>query len=151
MRIGIDPGLSGAIAALDDDDKPITVFDMPVMAQGRKGQQVNVVDLATSLSIYPPDTTVVIEKVHSMPKQCVASSFRFGESFGAVKGVVAALKMPMIEVTPQAWKKRAGIIGMDKDYCRTLCIQQFPHLAEGLKRKKDCGRADAIMIALHWK
>lgn len=151
MRIGIDPGLTGAIAVLDDDERPIQVFDMPVMAQGVRGNEVNVAALSRMLLVYPDNTPVVLEKVHSMPRQGVASSFRFGESFGAVKGVVGALQMPLVLVTPQEWKKRAGLIGKNKDLCRAMCVQQFPHLACMLENKSDCGRADAIMIAKHWK
>ena len=33
--IGIDPGLSGAIAILEEK-KVINLFDMPVMAEGKK-------------------------------------------------------------------------------------------------------------------
>ena len=33
--IGIDPGLSGAIAILDDK-KVLSIFEMPVMAEGKK-------------------------------------------------------------------------------------------------------------------
>lgn len=146
MKLGIDPGISGAIAILKDNE-PVAVHDMPIMQQG-KGKQVNVNLLATILEAYS-NATVVLEKVHAMPGQGVSSVFRFGESFGAIKGVVAALRMPLIEVTPQAWKKKAGLIGKEKDECRTLCIQQFPHLADDLRYKKHCGRADAIMIARH--
>ena len=36
--IGIDPGLSGAIAILENN-KVIKIFDMPVMAEGKKNKK----------------------------------------------------------------------------------------------------------------
>ena len=37
--IGIDPGLSGAIAILENK-KVLNIFDMPVMAEGKKQKTV---------------------------------------------------------------------------------------------------------------
>jgi crossover junction endodeoxyribonuclease RuvC len=73
--------------------------------------------------------------------------FSFGCSFGVILGVLAALSIPLVLVRPQAWKKRAGLPGKreNKDAARTLAQQLYP-LAE-LGRKKDIGRADAILIA----
>ena len=36
--IGIDPGLSGAIAVLQNN-KVLNIFDMPVMAEGKKNKR----------------------------------------------------------------------------------------------------------------
>jgi crossover junction endodeoxyribonuclease RuvC len=54
-------------------------------------------------------------------------------------------------VTPQRWKKAAGLIGKEKDAARTLMIQQQPQIADQLTRKKDIGRADACCIAIYGK
>jgi len=61
--------------------------------------------------------------------------------------VLAALQIPVRYKTPQSWKKKAGIIGRDKDAARTLAIHTHPEISDMLSRKKDCGRADAILIA----
>jgi crossover junction endodeoxyribonuclease RuvC len=145
--IGIDPGLTGAVAVLNDG---IRVFDMPVSAKvSGKGQQVNAHDLATLLRSWMPGSrvTVYVEKVASMPKQGVASTFNFGETAGVIRGVVAALGLELLYVTPQKWKKHLGLLNMQKDAARTLAIQLYPGLADDLARKKDGGRADAILIA----
>ena len=73
--------------------------------------------------------------------------FRFGESVGVVLGVCGALQLPMHYVTPQRWKKCAGLIGKEKDAARTLMIQQHPEISDMLTRKKDIGRADACCVA----
>ena len=106
--IGIDPGLSGAIAILQDN-KVIKVFDMPVMADGKKNkrqlnssQLTNIIKQNTSKG---EEIAVVVEQVNAMPGQGVTSMFNFGQSFGAIKGVCAALELSIFFVRPSKWKK----------------------------------------------
>ena len=40
-------------------------------------------------------TKVVVEHVTAMPGQGVTSMFNFGQSFGVLKGICAALKLPI--------------------------------------------------------
>jgi len=141
--IGIDCGISGAIAFLNDNGSFISVHDMPVMAGTGKRQQVNAAELAKILRLC--GGTAHVERVSAMPKQGVSSMFSFGTSYGIVLGVLAALQIPVVLVTPQSWKKNAGLGGKEKDYARAKAQQLFP-MAE-LGRKKDIGRADALLIA----
>jgi len=152
VKIGIDCGLSGAIAILNDDLRLADVYDMPVMAGTGKRQQVNGAELARKLyphsSLFEDESAIAyVERVSAMPKQGVASMFSFGTSYGIVLGVLAALQIPVVLVTPQSWKKEAGLVGKHKDYCRTLIQQRYPSAPLG--RKRDIGRADAIAIALY--
>ena len=116
-----------------------------------KGQQVDPYALAGIIRTFVEksgeDISAVIEAVAAMPGQGVSSMFRFGESVGVVLGVLGALQIPLRWVTPQRWKKAAGIVGKDKDAARSLAIQLHPEVAELLKRKEDVGRADAALIA----
>jgi hypothetical protein len=91
----------------------------------------------------------VMEAVHSMPKQGSASTFRFGESFGVLKGVMAAVGVTYCLVDPGVWKRRLQLLGEGKDAARMLAIEMFPGAAHDLQRKKDIGRADALLIA-YW-
>ena len=150
ILIGIDPGVSGAIAFLNDDLGLRHVFDMPVMALSGKKQQVNPAELGKLFRVWLCDvpvenTTAYVERVAAMPPQGVASSFNFGVSYGIVKGVLGALQIPMVLVSPAVWKRRAGLTGKPKDASRTLAQQLYP--AAPLGRKKDVGRADSILIA----
>ena len=149
MIIGIDPGQTGALAFLEQG-KVVALVDMPVMARTHgKGQQVDPYTLATLILEHggARATNVLMEQVAAMPGQGVSSTFNFGEAVGIVKGVLGALRLPIRMVIPQRWKKRAGITGKDKDTARTLAIQMYPEVAGELTRKKDVGRADAILIA----
>lgn len=148
MKIGIDPGLSGAIAYLDED-KIVSIDDMPISAKtSGKGNQVNAAVLSQMLSNKLIDEAIV-ERVHAMPGQGVTSVFGFGRSLGVIEGILAAHSIPVKWVTPQKWKKLCGLIGKDKDASRTLCIEKYPNNMELFKRKKDNGRADAVLIGLY--
>lgn len=147
ITIGIDPGISGAIASLCGTEYR-DVIDMPVMAKGKAGKnQVNAAAIADILRGLKQhcDITVAIELVGAMPGQGVTSMFNFGESLGVIRGVCAALRLPVVWVTPQQWKRKFGLLGADKDLARTRAIELYP--TAPLSRKKDCGRADALLIA----
>ena len=104
--VGIDPGLNGAIAILQDK-KVLSIIDMPVMADGKKNKrQLNNAQLAEILRKNTSDDdeiSVVVEQVNAMPGQGVTSMFNFGQTFGALKGVCAALQLPIFFVRPSKW------------------------------------------------
>lgn len=153
MIIGIDPGLTGAISVFNVSGDLYAVFDMPISAKTRgKGNQVNagaLADLVKSIDngYLKPVTKAVIERVGAMPGQGVNSMFGFGRSLGVIEGILAANDIPVEWMTPQKWKKAAGLIGKDKDAARTLVVEKYPEHRELFKRKKDIGRADAVLIA----
>lgn len=150
LTIGIDPGLSGAVAILSDG-RFVDVFDMPTAGRGKAARQVvNSSALAAMLREHVSAHTgasviAAVEAVGAMPKQGLSSTFRFGESCGAVQGVLAALRIPIIRPAPQAWKRSYGLIGADKDASRGIAIERYPEAP--LSRKRDHGRAEALLIA----
>ena len=148
--IGIDPGLSGAIAILEDK-KVLSIFDMPVMAEGKKNKrQLNsarLVDIIKENIKVNDDIAVVVEQVNAMPGQGVTSMFNFGQTFGAIKGVCAALKLPIFFVRPSKWKKHFDLLNSSKDSSRTKVIEMYPSLSNQLTKKKDVNKSDAILIA----
>lgn len=146
IRIGIDPGILGALAFLDDNLKCLAVFDMPIMTKTLKRQQVNGAELAKIIERHRSiERVACLEQVSAWPGQGVSSVFSFGCSYGIVLGVLAAFQIPVVLITPASWKKRAGLVGKDKDMARTLAQQLYP--AVELGRKRDIGRADALLIA----
>ena len=148
--IGIDPGLSGAIAVLKDN-KVLSINDMPVMAEGKKNKrQLNsaqLVALLKSKSSSDEEVAVVVEQVNAMPGQGVTSMFNFGQTFGAIKGICAALGFPIFFVRPSKWKKHFDLINSSKDSSRTKAIEMYPLLSNELSKKKDVNKSDAILIA----
>ena len=151
MRIiGIDPGLSGGIAVLEDS-KIKEIFDMPVMSDGKKNKrQLNSALLAQLVKDNlrdSGDTVIIVEQVNAMPGQGVTSMFNFGQSFGAIKGICAALGLPIFFVRPAKWKKHFELINSSKDSSRTKVIEMYPILSNQLAKKKDVNKSDAILIA----
>ena len=154
MRIfGIDPGLSGGIAILENN-KVKEMFDMPVMSDGKKNKrQLNSALLAQIIKDNIEDiedTVMVVEQVNAMPGQGVTSMFNFGQTFGAIKGICAALSLPIFFVRPAKWKKHFELINSSKDASRTKVIEMYPSIAENLSKKKDVNKSDAILIARYY-
>lgn len=141
--MGVDPGVSGAIAFYwwSAPDR-IAVEDVPTA-----GGEIDAATLAKRILIMAP-CAAFVEKVHSMPKQGVASSFKFGAAYGTVLGTLAALEIPVHLVSPQLWKKHFRIPA-DKEKARGLALQLFPACSEHFKRKMDHGRAEAALLALY--
>ena len=148
--IGIDPGLSGAIAILENN-KVLNIFDIPVMSEGKKNKrQLNsalLVSLLRENITKNEETVVVVEQVNAMPGQGVTSMFNFGQTFGAIKGICAALELPIFFVRPSKWKKHFELINSSKDASRTKTIEMYPSLSDDLSKKKDVNKSDAILIA----
>ena len=148
--IGVDPGLSGAVAILKDK-KILNLFDMPVMSEGKKNKrQLNSALLVSLLKENIKDSdevSVVVEQVNAMPGQGVTSMFNFGQTFGAIKGICAALNLPIFFVRPSKWKKHFELLNSSKDSSRTKAIEMYPNLSNQLAKKKDVNKSDAILIA----
>ena len=148
--IGIDPGLSGAIAVLEDI-KVLNLFEMPVMAEGKKNKrQLNsaqLVNIIKENTNGDEEIAVIVEQVNAMPGQGVTSMFNFGQTFGAIKGECAALGLPIFFVRPSKWKKYFELINSSKDASRTKVIEMYPSFSKQLAKKKDVNKSDAILIA----
>jgi crossover junction endodeoxyribonuclease RuvC len=148
--IGIDPGVSGAICILTDG-KITEIYDMPTMIDGKKNKkQVNGAEITNIINkelVNEKDINVVIEHVSAMPGQGVTSMFNFGQSFGVLKGICAALKLSVHFIRPVKWKKHFNLINTEKDASRTKVIEVFPYISSKISKKKDANKADAILIA----
>ena len=150
--IGIDPGISGAICFLKNGTI-LDVIDMPIMTDGKKNKkQVNGSQIYNEIKNLINDNNkdslkVVVEQVSAMPGQGVTSMFNFGQSFGILKGICAAMQLPIYFVRPAKWKKYFNLINAEKDASRTRAIEIFPYYSSNLSKKKDSNKADAILIA----
>ena len=149
MIIGIDPGQTGAVAILYGDSG-VTIWDTPTeIVKKGKGTKTEYLpaEMAALLYVLPSGCHCYLEKVGAMPGQGVTSMFNFGKGYGLWIGILAALNIPYTLVTPQAWKKDIMAGQSDKDAARGRAQQLFPKVASQLSRKKDIGRADALLIA----
>lgn len=151
--IGIDPGITGAIATMFPNGKKI-IRDLPTAkTDGFNGiapiefsdiiqeciesdQIMNVVAYCEKTGTIPGNGRLAIKSVY--------------ECRGVVRAVLAMLRIPLIYVPPQAWRKFHRLPNKsDKEYSRGFAIQRLPELAEQLNLKKHHNRAEAALIALY--
>lgn len=142
----IDPGLSGAWAVIVDG-RPQIVGDMPVAGEA-SSRRVAAGVLALHMRNCAAELCV-IERVSAMPGNGVAGMFRFGMAFGAALAVANVLGVPVELVAPPVWKKHHRLTGADKEASRQKALDLAPHLADSLARKRDDGRAEAVLLGLY--
>ena len=152
IAIGIDPGLSGAIAFYDTASHHIEVHDMPtleVMRSGKKKREISPAMVAHILSSQEQQiASACVERVGAMPGQGVTSVFSFGYSTGVVIGALAACGIPTTIVNPKVWQMAVKVRG-GKDGSRQRAMEIWPDQADLFKRIKDDGRSDAALIAIY--
>lgn len=150
LILGVDPGLSGALAFYNFKTKKLeAVFDMPLntVSSSESKSHINTFQLSLIVDGYSARTCLaVIEEVASRPKEGVVSVFRFGFVTGLVTGVIAAHHIPPVFTPPSVWK---GLMNLssNKNLSRAKASTLFPDMAEKFKRVKDDGRAEAALLA----
>jgi hypothetical protein len=147
LTIGIDPGNTGA-------------FDMPCNPRetgtGRMIDAGRLHELLRDVLAKHQGAavTVVLELVGGFNSDGGSFAFKFGQADGIVRGVLGSLRLPVIEVRPQAWKKHFGLVKVaggekpGKGASRTLVVSMFPNSALAYLRGRDDGRAEALLLAL---
>ena len=136
VYIGIDPGKNGGIGAIYSNGEsyavkcPETVQDM-------------VEELSDIKNVHK--AKLAIEKAHAFPGQGVTSMFTFGKGYGQWLGIIAAMGISYVEISPFKWQKHYGNFPKDKKDRKNLlkhyAQQRFPDL------KPTLVTADAILIA----
>jgi hypothetical protein len=145
--IGIDPGLSGAIAILGVDNYCLEVRDVPLTEAGGYDfcRMYELLDEVVAKHVYG-NVHLILEQQQAMPKQGVSSTFKTGFGYGAWHAL-CTIVMPDFEVvSPRKWKKALGLTS-DKEASRALAVKLYPSLQDRLTRKKDHNRAEAILLA----
>lgn len=132
VHIGIDPGKSGGIAVIDRGAIRLCKLNYT---------EADVAEFLREAS-REWDKKAYIERVHSMPKQGVASSFRFGESYGFLRGLLIGLKIPFETVAPGVWQRNLRCLSKgDKNVTKARAQELFPSV------KVTHAIADALLIA----
>ena len=138
--IGIDPGMTGAIAIISGDYVDVGDFE-----------NMDGLRVLTGAVMGTHTCFAFIEKVHSMPKQGVSTTFKFGKATGRAIGWLEALGIPFEEITPAKWGKlvfdSGTKTGDNKADSLAMGRKLFPSMLPHLKRKKDHNRAEALLIA----
>ena len=156
--LAIDPGQTGALIVVDfyragPGIKPgpriRTARSMPLVIVNKK----KALDITAVLEWLPVISSIdvgVIENVHSMPKQGVASSFQFGRMFGGVESVIYLIDKQGY-VSPRTWKT-ALALSKDKHASMDLATRVYGKVARARwwPMMKHEGIAEAALIAYYW-
>ena len=139
--VGIDPGMKGGVAFCWHTGAEAHAFPMP----STRLQLFKMIAERVSDNKF----RAIVECVHSMPKQGVASTFKFGKGYGEVLGILTALGAEIIEPTPQAWKK-VVLAGTDKSKDAAIQVAEnlYPNIElvpKGCRKPHD-GMADAVCL-----
>lgn len=135
LKIGVDPGYSGSIAFIPPEGKPWTIN----CSETLKDLSDQLWEAAIN---WGQNHFALIEKVHSMPGQGVASTFKFGQSFGNLEGLLIANDISFDYITPAKWQKLMGCRTKgDKNVSKAAAQRLFPEL------KITHVNADALLIA----
>jgi crossover junction endodeoxyribonuclease RuvC len=89
---------------------------------------------------------MIIEQVNGIKGQSASASFNFGAGFGLLRGIAAALEIPVHFVPPTVWRTRLRVPA-GKDGSRLRASQLFPKYSALFVRAKDDGRAESALIA----
>ena len=123
------------------------VIDVPTMGTGKQ-REFDGATLAAWLRDRP--VKAFIEYAAARPGRGVSSVSRYGRMSWGLKAALAAFRVPCIEVTAATWKRAAGIArGSDKERSRQMALRRWPDQAKLLSRKRDHGRAKAMLIAAY--
>jgi hypothetical protein len=147
--LGIDPGISGALAIIEMvNGVPALVdaVDMPAVGSGAKAR-VDILAAAQWIAKHAP-STAYIERGQAFPGQGASSGFSYGRAVGAIEATVTLCRIPMIPVEASVWKRRLNLPGKDKEAARQRALQLFPSQHALLARKRDHGRAEAALLVV---
>ena len=139
IYVGIDPGKKGGIGYISPDG----TFAAPYSGE-------NLRNICYMINTSKSPAICFVEKVHSMPKQGVASTFSFGVGYGYILGVLEAYRIPYQEIPPQSWKREYSLLNADKAASVLMCKKLFPTvslLPTEKCRKESDGMAEALLIA----
>ena len=151
LYVGMDPGLNGAVAIIDSKGKAKAVFDTPTVGQGKKRRLSPIMlRMALRRRVEGHRLDSAIESVHAYQGESAGSSFAFGRTLGVLEAVATEFGHVGYYL-PKDWQATFGLPGGKEG--RALSIEEakvvFPEAVGHLQRKKDHGRAAALLIARH--
>jgi hypothetical protein len=155
IYIGIDPGVSGGIAAIDEQGTFVEAVKMPMAPR----DLLDLLDLIGRGSDRSYPRRAVLEKAGPSPQMGVVSAFTFAKVYGGVLVALAAVKLPFNEIAPGAWQRVMGVLqprggdrtvgrSKDKNISKRRAQQLFPHqtvthaIADALLLAEFCRRME---------
>ena len=151
LYLGIDIGITGAVAVLDDQGRFVEVFDMPVCAvrwsAKRKGIHRSVLFEKLVMIKTNNEVRATVEDQAPQPVSGCIQSFSLAQSLERIERTLWDLFIVPSFVKPRVWKKHFGLLKRDKQDSVAMALELFPDAP--LFRKKDHNRAEALLIAAY--
>ena len=154
--IGIDPGLSGGIAFLNENElivHPTPVYTLNFMKNGKKStrKEMDLDKVRELMALFDGVSYQIecayLEHVTAMPGQGVTSMFRFGQNLGQWQGMLGGFGIRTELVRPQTWKASLKLT-RSKTTSLEMARELWPENAEeSFRLKKHDGMAEAALIA----
>lgn len=153
IAVGIDPGLTGAVALVDSRGS-CAVFELPTIpipGGGLVKRRIDAASLARQLRNFCPvgePVRVAVEAVHTIGSRnnAVQTQGSLMRTLGAIEGVLEVLRLSFVAVEPQVWKGFYGL-GSEKRASLEKALLLYPGAPINLA--KDHNKAEALLIA-HW-
>ncbi|XP_020417697.1 uncharacterized protein LOC18778541 isoform X2 [Prunus persica] len=171
--IGVDPDLSGALALLKGDESGCSaqVYDSPhlkILVGKRVRRRLDAKSIVQLLGSFDAPLVAYIEQSNPYPQDGKQGWWSGGFGYGLWIGILVALGFSVVPVSSISWKNKFELTGgmstKEKglgnwksfvfpclDDSRRVASALFPSLSSMLKRKKDHGRAEALLIAAYGK
>lgn len=146
ITLGLDPGVTGAWAAIDRDGQPIDIGDMPIMQDGRiKWTDGNELwAIITQLKTLDKDIYAMTERITPLPQNGRLGAFSQGCTLGSLLCGLQILGCRIELIQPSEWKKH---FNLSKDKTASVNKARLLYPTVEFKRAKDHGRAEALLIA----
>ena len=149
--LGIDPGLSGALALLGPDGEVLKLIDMPTLKVVKSRREIDAHTLLEFIEHIWKEYGMwkcVLENPGVRPGQGASSGVKTGIGWGIIYGLLVAEGVSIERVSPQKWQKAVlGKIdkGTSKDRSRAKAQELFPLADLGKRKSQD--RSDALLMA----
>lgn len=136
LYIGIDPGASGAFAVVNERCEAVAYQKFADQTERDVWDALKAHTLGDDVGL------ALLEQVSAMPKQGVSSTFKFGTSYGFLRGLLTASACPYEMVLPRKWQSAIGCLSKgDKNVTKAKAQQLFPAV------KITHAIADALLLA----
>jgi len=149
--IGIDIGVSGAIAVIEDM-KILDLIAMPVLQTTKNKKEYDMKKIIDFLKKYK-NSTAILEKTQAMPKLGTVQAHQLGKGSGIMMGILSTLGIRHHIIHPKTWQSKIlkDCPGNDTKTKSIIAAQRlFPNenfLRTDRSKKVDHNFCDAVLIA----
>ena len=147
ITIGIDPGKSGGYAIAWGELRSINLHTL--------GEDFEFVEHIQDLKDHPDVTSIeaVVELVPPFAGKMIpsSSSFKLGENYGFIQGVLRMAEIPFTLVRPQEWQKGlSGLQGLTSNKRKKVLMNHAKRFFPNTNGRITLKTADAILILRHF-